>query len=63
METEKIETVCKHIVRYACGCTTTRIEIQHTKPEAIPVCAGHNTLIIREEHTTEYRSFANDEAS
>jgi len=53
MQTETITR--RHIIRYACGCTTTRIEVLPATPGDLPVCAGHLYGAIREEQITEYQ--------
>lgn len=55
MQTSQIEIIRHHIIRYACGCTTTRIEVKRPLPETLPVCAGHDSMIVKEEVITEYR--------
>lgn len=48
---ETIEIVQQQIVRYACGCTTTRIEVQRALPGSAPLCASHGLPVISEERT------------
>ncbi len=61
MESERLEIIQRRIIHYACGCTTTRIQVEHRKLESLPVCAGHELEVIKEELTTEYRTLAIDE--
>lgn len=55
MQTKQIEIVRRHVIHYACGCSTTRIEVQHANSEWTPVCAGHLLGAIKEELITEYQ--------
>ncbi len=61
METERLEIIQRRITHYACGCTTTRIQVEHKKLESLPGCAGHKLKVIKEELTTEYRTLDVDE--
>lgn len=45
-----------HIIHYACGCTTTRIEVQLAADDRAPICAGHHLAATREEQVTEFHN-------
>jgi hypothetical protein len=60
METERIEIIRRHIVHYACGCTTTRIEVEHTELRPPSVCSSHNLSAIKEERISEFRKLTGD---
>jgi hypothetical protein len=62
METERIEIIQRHIVHYACGCTTTRIEVGHNELNSPAICSSHNFRATKEERITEFRKLVgNDE--
>jgi hypothetical protein len=55
MENEQVELIRTHVIRYACGCTTTRIEACLGPQDTYPNCAGHNAQVIHEETVTEFK--------
>ncbi len=58
----QIKVIYRHIVRYACGCTTTLVEAERTSPAALPICTSHDCIAISEETTTEYRQTADPQS-
>lgn len=51
-----MEIIHHHIIHYACGCTTTRIEVQQAAADPAPVCSGHHLAATREEQITEFHN-------
>lgn len=49
-----MEIIHRHIIHYACGCTTTRLEVQHAPDECAPICAGHHLPANKEELIVEF---------
>ena len=49
-----MEIIHHHVIHYACGCTTTRIEVQHMPADPVPVCAAHHMPAHKEQHISEF---------
>ena len=62
MQNRHVEIVHRQIVRYLCGCTTTRIEIRRLPGEIQSSCTGHNSPVVSEETSIEYLDVSTSEA-
>jgi hypothetical protein len=65
MGTKAVDVVHRSVVKYACGCTTTRITVRRAaEGEATPIlCAAHRCDLIEKEERWEYKEAEPDDRS